>query len=337
MRPLLVAGVAVAVWLAPTSAFAQPSEVDALIEQGVELREQRKDDEALKVFTRAFELSHGPRAQAQVALAEQALGRWVQAESDMTAALAATEDMWITRNAAALEKALRTIREHLGDLELRGGVPGGEVLINGAHAGTMPLDRPLRVAAGTCVLEIRTAGYFPLVREVMVTPNGTSREVIDLRPVDSAPTPSGPTPSGPSPVTATAPPHDPRTPIEGPGPRSWTARRTAGWVTVGSAAVFLGGGVLGLVAHDSNATSYNADTSCPGTSSASQAPSCADRESAAKTWQTVSIVGFAGAGALAAVGAVVLLTEPAAGESHAERSFRCVPLLAAGVACTIDF
>ena len=46
------------------------SEVEQLIDKGVELREAGKDAEALDQFRKAYELSKGGRALAQLALAE---------------------------------------------------------------------------------------------------------------------------------------------------------------------------------------------------------------------------------------------------------------------------
>src|SRR5262245_7061850 len=64
-------------------------EVEALIKSGVSLREQGKDEAALREFQRAHELSRAPRALAQIALAEQALGRWIDAEAHLEEALTA--------------------------------------------------------------------------------------------------------------------------------------------------------------------------------------------------------------------------------------------------------
>src|SRR5689334_6453050 len=84
----------------PSTAFAQASvppapgpamsgsEIEAIIEGGVQLREQGRDEEALRAFRRAFDASKSPRAQAQMGLAEQALGRWIAADKDVAAALA---------------------------------------------------------------------------------------------------------------------------------------------------------------------------------------------------------------------------------------------------------
>src|SRR5688572_17737468 len=74
---------------------AAQSEADKLIDQGVDLREQGKDVDALEKFKRAYELSKSARALAQMALAQQALGRWLEAEASLQKALEAKNDKWI--------------------------------------------------------------------------------------------------------------------------------------------------------------------------------------------------------------------------------------------------
>lgn len=64
--------------LCPGAVRAQS--VDRLIEQGVSLREDGRDLEALELFQRAYRRSKSVRAPAQIALAHQALGRWIEAE-----------------------------------------------------------------------------------------------------------------------------------------------------------------------------------------------------------------------------------------------------------------
>src|SRR4051812_16131890 len=78
----------------PTVAqVADPAE--AAIRRGVDLRRQGQDDQALQEFKKAYELSPSPRAIAQIGLAEQALGRWVDAETHLEAALGSKTDAWI--------------------------------------------------------------------------------------------------------------------------------------------------------------------------------------------------------------------------------------------------
>lgn len=158
--------------LSPVRASAQ-RRAD-LMEEGISLREQGRDEEALAMFALAFEQTGSARAQAQMALAEQALERFVEAEAHLADALTHTDDAFIRRNHQALEGALEEIRRRLGDLEVVGGVPGAEVIIGGLAVGVMPLDAPVRVVAGSIAVEIRAEGYERYVDTVQVRGGGSA-------------------------------------------------------------------------------------------------------------------------------------------------------------------
>jgi tetratricopeptide (TPR) repeat protein len=167
---------------APAPAVAEVAESDALILQGLKLREQGKDAEALQLFVRAQELAPTPRALAQRALAEQALGDWAQAEAHLKEALAASDDAWIARHRQALDGALAVIGEHLGYLQVNGGVAGAELRLDGQLVGTLPLTAPLRVVTGRPLLEVTLTGYYPVRREIAIKGGSLSTESIELVP-----------------------------------------------------------------------------------------------------------------------------------------------------------
>jgi tetratricopeptide (TPR) repeat protein len=181
---------ALAQMLAPTPApgVTEVAESDALILEGLKLREQGKDSEALAVFVRAQELAPTPRALAQRALAEQALGQWAQAEAHLREALAATDDPWITRHRQALDGALAVIGDHLGYLQVNGGLAGAELRLDGQPAGTLPLAAPLRVVVGRPLLEVALAGYYPVRREITIKAGSLSTEIVELVALPQHPT-----------------------------------------------------------------------------------------------------------------------------------------------------
>lgn len=171
-------GAALAVVLASPLAYAQTAEV--LIEQGLELRRQQRDEEALQRFHDAYQISHSAQALAQVSLAEQALGRFALAELHMQQALAVQSDPWIATRRPQLEQALASIGAELGTIELQGGVPGAEVYVNGELRGTLPDAARIRARAGTAVIEVRAQGYVTVQRSLNVTIGGVLREPIQL-------------------------------------------------------------------------------------------------------------------------------------------------------------
>lgn len=164
---------------APADAVAR---ADALIAEGVALRTQQRDADALSRFEQAQSLHPTPRGMAQIALAEQALNRWVLAERHLREALAATTDAWISRNTSALRAALSVIESHLGRLEVRTNVPGAELWVSAAREGTLPLEAPLRVPIGQLPIELRSPGYQSATRTVTITPGQLTSETVTLSP-----------------------------------------------------------------------------------------------------------------------------------------------------------
>jgi len=194
---------------APAPAVTEVAESDRLILEGLKLREQGKDAEALAVFVRAQELAPTPRALAQRALAEQALGDWAQAEVHLRDALAATDDPWILRHRQALDGAFAVIGEHLGQLQLNGGIAGAELRLDGQLVGTLPLSAPLRVVVGRPMLEVAAAGYYPVRREIAIKAGSLSTESIELVPLPQHPIVAS-APGEPVQVGTTAQPAPPR-------------------------------------------------------------------------------------------------------------------------------
>ena len=137
-----------------------PDDEESLIKRGNELRKHGHDEEALALFQRAYAQSHSPRAQAQVGLAEQALGRWPEAVDALESALA-TRDAWIEQRRMVLEGALRVAAPRVGRIALAGGIDGAQVQLDGAPAGTLPLSRPLAVAPGEHRVLVEQSGYQP--------------------------------------------------------------------------------------------------------------------------------------------------------------------------------
>ncbi len=172
---------------AATRGQAQEADADTLTKHGLELRREHRDLEALEEFRRAYALQPTPRALAQIAFAEQAVGRWVNAESDLARAMQARDDPWIKRNAAVLGMGLASIQAHLGWLEVTTDVTSAELWVNGVRAGDLPLRAPLRVEAGSLTIEVRASGFAPAQRSSSVEPGGSAREFVHLVPVAPAP------------------------------------------------------------------------------------------------------------------------------------------------------
>src|SRR5258708_7445180 len=142
----------------PASTEEGPSD-QQLIAQGVELRKEGHDADALAAFQRAYAMRASPRAAAQIALAHQALAEWLDAESGLEEALRASDDAWITRYHAQLEESLAAVQAHLGWLDVDSDVADAEIWIDGKFVGRASLDHPVRLVAGEARLLVRPPGY----------------------------------------------------------------------------------------------------------------------------------------------------------------------------------
>jgi hypothetical protein len=165
------------------SGQVRAGDADDLIRQGVERRRQRDDASALRLFEQAYEAGHSPRALAQVALAEQALGKWVSASEHLRQALAIQGDPWIAKNRGALTEAAARVGEHVGWIEIFGGPQGAEVRLDGGVRGTLPLPRPLAAPTGSVAVDLWQGGSVAVHRTTTVRAGETTREAFDTPPV----------------------------------------------------------------------------------------------------------------------------------------------------------
>ncbi|MCB9596972.1 MAG: PEGA domain-containing protein [Sandaracinaceae bacterium] len=249
--------VSAALFAAPVSA-QDCATAECHVERGLEARTHGDDAAAVGHFEAALRIQRTARALAQLALAEQALGRWVDAEAHLTEARGLS-DPWIASHAEVLDGALSTIREHLGTLVVTSNVDGASVRVNGRDAGRLPLANPLSVEVGTAVLEVRADGHVPVQRQTEITAGHLSRVRVDLvarvatDPVDDpdghpseVTDPVGPT--GPAPSTASS----------GPSPFL-----ILGAIGAGLTAVALGGTFAALAVREDNVLTWNDPAQCP--------------------------------------------------------------------------
>jgi hypothetical protein len=218
-------------------AVARADDAEQLLHDGVALRKQGQEAAALEQFRRSYELAPSAHALAQIALVEQALGRWLDAERDLGLALAPADDEWIARNRVLLEHAQAVIARHVGQLDLVGPA-GAELLIAGARVATLPLAEPLRVIAGPLDIEVRLAGYFSVFRRVEVAAQGLTREIVALAP---APTGAAPQLSATANSVALSPAHMQAPQVS--AARRPLAKRWWVWTLAGAGAAAIAAGV----------------------------------------------------------------------------------------------
>ncbi len=298
---------------------------DEHIRRGIELRRTHDDGAALDEFRLGYTTWRSPRALAQMALAEQALGRWLDAETHLTEALHSSADPWVGKNASRLEEARAEIEPHLGTIEVLAGIAGAELWLDGARAGTLPAKA--RVAAGHVTLEVRAPGYIPQTQTVEVAPRETTRVIASLAPVTPAPPPEHAGAST-APALALAPARRPALEATEPTPPR-RAARTAAWLTLGGAGLLVGGAAVASVVAEVERSKHNDDPSCT-------SKTCAVTRSLYNTSVSLEIAGYAAGGAAAALGTWLALSAPASSPASPAARMACVPGILS-MQCAIAF
>ena len=329
-----VAAVAVYLGMAGTGSFgsapalAASETEDELVNRGVKLRKAGNDQEAAEVFGQAHDRFHTPRSAAQRALAEQALGRWEDAESHLTEALRAENDPWIRKNLDTLTRAMTVIKGHLARVEILGEPLGAEILVNGRAAGRLPLAGAVSTSAGEVDVEARAPGFKREVRKLTLIGGQYQRLVIRLEKEGSgAPgTAVGTTDSSNTAMSARpTPPAGHQTGTEGDagtaGDVGTTDRSPSNvrpilkWTALGLAVGSLGVGVVSSYVRSTRLSEFKSagcqdNNGIAVDASGNPVAACQDDLDAYGTAAKFQIGGFVAAGVFAAAWAVLFFTEP---------------------------
>jgi len=351
---------AAGVGAAPASAAPPPAADEDLNSKGVSARLAGDNRGALHWFQQAYDLTHSPRATAQLGLVQQALGRWDLAEPLVTRAVQSRTDPWIKKYETELGKALETIRQHVAHLELVSDPPQVEVFVNGSLVGRLPLSEPVPVVVGQVDVELRAPGYRNAIRSLTMKPYQYERLFVRLEKEGAtatvAPKVDAPEKSPPKAATTTetTPAGSEAKPVDGAAGMS--PRNVIKWTSLGLAGVGLGTGIVATAIFASNSSQFREhQPTCydyDGTavySADKLAPECQDWLSTYKTARIWQIIGFTTAGVFAATWLILYLTEPPeastsaahatrAETKHARSSWACAPSLGdPGLACALVF
>ena len=324
------------------------ADAEALIRQGVQLRQQGNAPRALPLFEKAYQTSRSPRTAAQLGLVELELGYCVEAERYLTEALAVPDHPWIAKNKSTLKRQLEAARKDIGELLVTGAPAGAEIWVNHKLAGKLPLGAAIRLDKGHVDIELRAAGYAPTTDSATIAAGKQVHRSYALTPE----------PPAPPPVVVAAPPPAAAPPSPGPAVTLAASPPPAGrssmrlplfWVTAGAAVAALAFGTAEAFNAASKRNAFDNHTTSAGgvtyqdCGTANLSAACQPLKDAYDQASTLSLVGFVAAGALAAGASAILLftrSEPAAardsgGTAHA---FRCLPdPLGRGLTCNLRF
>jgi hypothetical protein len=149
-------------------AGAQTAEPETLVTEGIQLRKQGRDTEALERFQKAAEQSpDSPRVLGHLALALHATEQWLKSERVMLEVLRSKDDIWVLRHQAELEKSLESVQDHLAWLEVDSPI-SGSLWINDVNVGNAPTAGPIRVLANTCVIKLTAPNRPPITKLISI-------------------------------------------------------------------------------------------------------------------------------------------------------------------------
>lgn len=329
---------------------------DELIARGVKLRKEGDDQAARDLFRQAYERSRSPRAAGQLGLAEQALGRWEDAEVHLREALRSPGDPWVKKNYDLLSHDIHVVKNHVARIEILGQPDGAEVVVNGRVVGKLPLSGPVSASAGEVDIEARAPGYHREVRKLSVVGGQYQQIVVRLQkdePVATRPATGGATTAGANASGDVAKAIDPatvktagaetagaRVGDNGSGPSgggsgggaaatdasSVTVHGVAKWSALGLAGAGLALGITSSLVRASNLDTFKTAHGGMCVEMAGRAvdldgmpvQECQGPLDTYKSMRTWQIVGFVSAGVFAATWLTLLLTEPAPGSSSGQ-------------------
>ncbi len=176
-----------AVVAAPTKVSAEEGAALALKEQGdVAMRELRYAD-AIKAYDAAWEKKHLPAIRYNRGRAYEAMGKLPEAIDEF--------DGFFAEASADIKAKVPQLAEHLAELKkkiatliLEVDVPGARVIVGAAVVGNAPIDKPLRLPAGTTIVEVSAEGYVYAKKEVTLAGGETVRMSVHLEKVSTTTT-----------------------------------------------------------------------------------------------------------------------------------------------------
>lgn len=166
-----------------STALAQQEkpETETLLRRGIQLRREGNDEAALAVFLEAEAQSpDSVRVLLHVATAAQAASKWLMADEYLKKAAAHESDPYYQRYRAEIEEVRAATAQRVGQFRAVGEPEGAQVSLNGQVVGTLPMEAPKTVEAGTYVLEVSKDGYYRLRRPISVPGAVLTRETVAL-------------------------------------------------------------------------------------------------------------------------------------------------------------
>jgi hypothetical protein len=314
-----------------TARAADPrAEAKADLVAGLGLLDKGDNEGALRKFEAAFALVPSPKVQFDMGLALQGLDRNVQALEAFDRFLEGATDVPQEKRDQA-ERHRRELLAKVASIAVSADDAGVDVAIDGVSRGKTPLARPVYVDPGLHRLTAQKPGLAPVSQSFAATKGAALTIPIvfggaqKIAPGSQAvPTPGTPTPpaaQAPPPVLPTppmssippsAPPmataSTPEAPARTSGGEGLSLRQKVGWgLGIGAGAVLVGA-VIETVVWQAKRSDFNNNAGCGELQLNHGAAGCNGLFDSISQAQTLSIIGYVVAGALAGGSAVLILT-----------------------------
>jgi len=339
---LVLGAVLVLAAATPVRGATAEDEAEALIKEGVKLRSHDQTTAALPQFEKAYQTFKSPRTAGQLGLCELELGSFAEAERHLAEALATPGHPWIAKNKATLKSSLEKARANTGELVLTLTPPAADVTVNGKPVEKALPGAPIRVAKGSVDLEVRAPGFAPTRETITIVAGKREQRTYVLAPE--------PPPVVAAPVPVVAPEPTPAVSLVAPPPEAGAQRtkRLAAWITGGAAVATLAFGTIEAFSAASRRDAFNDHTTTTvggvayhDCGTANLTPACKSLKDDYDHATTLTIIGFAATGVLAATSATLfVLSSPGHGGERdgGARALACVPdPVARGFGCSLRF
>jgi len=230
---------------APRPAIAQSgSTLEDLVQEGIRLRRDGHDEQALEVLRKAEQLQPtSVRVLLHLATAAQAAGHWLEADTYIRRVFQYRDDPYYRRYQNEIASVEELIESRIGRFQAAGSPAGAEVRLNGRVIGTLPMAEPYRVEAGVYQIEVVSGGYYSLQRSERIPGGVLTREIIDLDREHL----------GATETSATAASVD---------PDAWWRKRWVGWTLGGIGAASAISAGISFAVREQKASEWNDDSRC---------------------------------------------------------------------------
>jgi hypothetical protein len=168
----------------PPAAESANPEAARLFEEGERLFATDADyPAALDRFRRSYDLEPSARALNGVVVANQMLGRHVEAFEGLERLLAEFGPTLSEGQRARIQRRQDELRARIGVVEIRADQRDARILVDGRELGRGPLRTQVRVAPGSHTVVVTLPGHDPATRAVVVAAGGTVTADVVLAPV----------------------------------------------------------------------------------------------------------------------------------------------------------